>query len=216
MVDASEMDAVQFRHGMMAALPFGYRAHQMQAEHPNATYSDFNDSQLREQARPKSMPFNVASGDSSKYNYASGRLDHLSYNLALDVERDDCEDQVLEVLFPLWHEEATLRFGWPADLLPVHSWGWPRHPIIDVQTEAEANDVKLNDGQTTLSQIYSEGGLDFEDQIEQAARDFGVTPDVMRGAIFAKLFGAGDGQGGDAAAAGDGGNNAGAGQPAGY
>jgi hypothetical protein len=37
------------------------------------------------------MPFNVAAGNSSGYNYASGRLDHQTYFKAIRVEQAQLE-----------------------------------------------------------------------------------------------------------------------------
>lgn len=211
--DVSEMTATQFRHGMVAAAPYGYKVSQLRAEHPNTTYDTFIKSHLEEWARPLSMPFGIASGNSSSYNFASARIDRLNYNVALDSEREDFNQLWLDPLFDLWWEEGLLRYGWSADEFPYHCWDWPQHPVIDVQSEAEANKVQLETFQTTLSQTYSKAGLDFEDQIEQAARDFGITPDEMRGVIFKKLWGGADAKepGGDADADGEGGVDAGGG-----
>ena len=46
---------------------------------PSTTYAEFKKELLNEIARCLNMPFNVAAGNSSGYNYASGRLDHQTY-----------------------------------------------------------------------------------------------------------------------------------------
>lgn len=189
------MSVVDFEKRMMTALPMGWDAQQMRAEHPNATYSEFCKQQINEQARPKSMPYNKAACDSSSYNYASGRLDHQTYYASLDVDREDGNDLVLDPLFELWFEEAVRVFGWlggdPDQISPaaeLHSWDWPQHPAADVQSEANATKTELSSGQTTLTEVYSERGEDFEEQLLIMARDFGVEPDEMRQILRTAIF----------------------------
>jgi hypothetical protein len=49
-----------------------------------------------------------------------------------------------------------------------------------VESEANANQTKLQSAQIFLPQMFSEQGLDFEDEVEKAATAFGVTGDEMR------------------------------------
>lgn len=175
----------------MAFLPMGWDANQLKAEFPTATFEAFHKSLINEQARPKSMPYNKAACDSSSYNYASGRLDHQTYYASLDVDREDCNDLVLDKVFALWFDYAILLFGWLGGdpeavslLAKLHSWDWPKHRVADVEAEANANDTKLKSGQIFIHRMYSDAGLDFEDEIQQAAQSFGVTVDEMRTRLF--------------------------------
>jgi len=193
-IDAADpMSSIEFQKRMMTALPMGYNATQMKSEHPNATYETFNKSLINEQARPKSMPYNKAACDSSTYNYASGRLDHQTYYASLDVEREDCNDLVLDKLFPLYWEEAVYANEWylvgadPTDP-PDHSWDWPKHPVADVTSEASASDTRLKNGSLSLSSHYSEQGLDYAEEIVRMADDYGVTVERMKQILlFANL-----------------------------
>jgi hypothetical protein len=164
---------------MMNFLPMGWDANQIKAEHPNATYESFTDSLINEQGRPKSMPLNKIKCNSASYNYASGRLDHQTYYLQLDVEREDCNDEVLDPLFDLWFDLALVTFGWLGgnpDAISIaakaHLWDWPEHAVADIQTEATANQTKLRSGETFPSELYSKGGRDFEDDLEKMTRDY--------------------------------------------
>lgn len=180
----SPMTTVGFEKRMMTALPMGWDVAQMKAEHPNSTYGEFNRAQIGEQGRPKSMPFNVAAADSSGYNYASGRLDHQTYFGAVDVERCDGDELVLEPAFEAWYEEAAIVFDWPRDrrlpAVPAHTFDWPKHPVADQKSEAVAIDSRLRNGSASLSDVYSDAGKDFEDHVEKMADDYGVTPEEMR------------------------------------
>lgn len=184
------LTSVEFQKRMMLALPNGWGGNQMKAEHPNATYEAFLKSQINETARPKSIPYNLAACDSSSYNYASGRLDHQTYFIALDVEREDANDLVLGPLFDLWWQEAVLTFGWNADPRkpPPHIWDWPKHPVADIVAENSAKDTRLRNGSTYPSQIYSEEGRDFEDELPKMAQDYGVSEGEMRQILLHALF----------------------------
>lgn len=195
-VDAvSPMSTLEIQKRMMTALPENYAANQMKAEHPNATHESFNSQILNEQARPKSMPANKAACDSSKYNFASGRLDHLTYHGSLDdVEREDCNDLVLDPTFELWWEEASIVFGWvnPDDPMenscPDHCWDWPKHPTVDVASESQANDVKLKNGSLSLSSLYDAQGESYDDEVVKMASDYGVSVlEMKKILLFANL-----------------------------
>lgn len=191
--EPDEMDAVapmstlDIQKRLMTALPAGYDAFQPKAEQPTATHAEFSKSLISEQARPKGMPLNKAAADSSQYNYASGRLDHQTYYGALDVDRDDCNDQVLDPMFDVWFEAAVITNGWlggsPEALSSAakfHTWDWPKHQVADIQSEASAADKRLKNGTTSLAAEYTLAGLDYEDDIEKQAVSNGVTVDQQR------------------------------------
>lgn len=192
-IDAADpMSTVEFQKRMMTALPMGYDATQMKAEHPNATYEAFNKAQIAEQGRPKSMPYNKAACDSSGYNYASGRLDHQTYYAMLDFEREDCADLVLDHIFGVWFEEFVLVHGLALDPHeePDHEWDWPKHPTADSVSEAQADDINLKNGSMPLSQLYASNGYDFETQVEAMANDYGVEVKEMRRILLHAVFNA--------------------------
>lgn len=178
---ATDFSQQEITKRMMTALPVGYEPFQMQAEHPTRQYEPLHKSLVNEQARPKSMPYNKAACDSSSYNYASGRLDHQTYYAALDVEREDCNDLVLDPLFESWFDLAVLSFGWLGGIPDAvslgareHIWDWPKHRVADVEAEANANETKLTSGQVFLHRLYSDAGLDLADEVTSAATAFGV------------------------------------------
>lgn len=184
---AEPFSTLEIQKRMMTALPTSYEPFQMRSEHPNATFESFHRSLINEQARPKSMPFNKAACDSSDYNYASGRLDHQTYYASLDVDREDCNDLVLDPLFVLWFEAAVVYYGWlggdPNVLSPAakdHIWDWPKHAVADVDTEASANDKQLKNGSKSLSALYSEAGKDYDDEVIKQAQSNGITVDQQR------------------------------------
>ena len=181
------MDTIDIQKRMMTALPAGYDAFQPRAEQPTATHAEFSKSLVSEQARPKSMPLNKAACDSSSYNYASGRLDHQTYYGSLDVEREDCNDLVLNPLFDVWFDLAVTSYGWlggvpdsVSDGAKAHVWDWPKHQVADIKAEAAANDSRLKNGSTSLTAIYTEAGQDYEDEMLKQSVANGVTVDQQR------------------------------------
>ena len=57
-------------------MPGGWKVSQIQAQFPTTTYGEFKREILGEIGRCLLVPVNVLTGDSSRHNYASGRLDH--------------------------------------------------------------------------------------------------------------------------------------------
>lgn len=189
--DIVPFDEIDIHKRMMTVLPYGTEGQHMKSEHPNAAYSEFHKTLINEQARPKSMPYNKAACDSSSYNYASGRLDHQTYYAALDVEREDCNDTFIDPLFDVWFALAVEKNGWLggdssriSEEQTEHLWDWPKHRVADVEAEANSNQTRLKSGQVTLHRLYSDAGLDLQDEIEKSAESFGVSPDEMRRRIL--------------------------------
>lgn len=188
----ASMSTLDIQKRMMTALPMGWDPFQMKAEHPNASYEAFHTAQINEQARPLNMPLNIAKSDSSGYNYASGRLDHQTYFSAIDVDREDGNDLVLDQLFSLWWFEAVYAYGWNSgpNSPPPHSWNWPEHPVADRVSEAQANDIELKNGSTDLPQIHANKGGDFNDTITRMAESYGVDEAKLKEALFNSIFNA--------------------------
>ena len=164
------MTAFDVDKGMMAVLPDGMKPHDLNVNTPSTEYSAFNRSHVSETARPISQPFNAAACDSSTYSFASGKLDFLCCRMEIDVEREDCNDQVLNPMFQEWFREWSLVDVRPEGP-PTHQWDWPAHPIIDAQAEAQAIDIKLKNGTTSMRDVYTDQSQDFEDQLAVMCED---------------------------------------------
>ncbi|NNE62348.1 MAG: phage portal protein [Woeseia sp.] len=183
----SPMSTLDIERRMMTALPEGWDAFQPRAEQPVATYESFHKSLINEQARPRNMPLNKALCDSSDYNFASGRLDHITYYDALDIDRADCADMVLDVVFRAWFDLAVVAFRWlggnPLAISEggrMHVWDFPKHKVADLKSEAQANQTRLATGQTSLPTIYSDAGDDYEDEVIKEATANGITVEQQK------------------------------------
>jgi lambda family phage portal protein len=177
--DAVEaMDVFELEARMATTLPQGWKLGQVKAEHPSTNHVEFVKSILAEIARCLNMPFNVAAGNSSGYNYASGRLDHQTYYKAIRVDQSHLADVVLDRIFRGWLNEAILV----SDLLPRwirtadastldHQWFWDGTEHVDPAKEANAQATRLSNNTTTLANEYAKQGRDWETELRQRAKE---------------------------------------------
>jgi capsid protein len=72
-------ELVELVRGALVTLPEQWDAQQFEPRQPTANYGDFKRELLNEAGRGPGAPLNVVTGNSSGYNFSSGRLDHLPY-----------------------------------------------------------------------------------------------------------------------------------------
>lgn len=170
------MDAVPFARNALLTLPAGQKAHAFKSEQPVPGFKEFKGEILTEAGRGVNAPRNVSTGSSAEYNYSSGRLDHLPYQTSIKIRRDRFRRHVLNRVFAVWLAEAVLIQGYlPEGLPPVSTWRWKWQwdgfASIDPVKDALANEIKLASGQTTLDDVCAEQGKDWEELLEQQARE---------------------------------------------
>ncbi|MBI5939829.1 MAG: phage portal protein [Caulobacterales bacterium] len=175
------MDSIHLEKRSLLTMPGGWKMEQMRAEQPTTTYAEFKHEILNEIARCLNMPFNVAAGNSSGYNYASGRLDHQVYFKAIRVDQTRIAGQVLDRIFAAWVQEAMLIEGFlpqrvrSVDTDWTHQWFWDGHEHVDPAKEANAQATRLTSLTTTLADEYARKGQDWESQLRQRAREMALT-----------------------------------------
>lgn len=178
--DAAEpFEPIELEKRALVTMPGGWKMSQMQAEQPATTYAEFKHEILNEIARCLNMPFNVAAGNSSGYNYASGRLDHQTYFKAIRVEQVHLEVAVMDRILAAWFDEAVLI----PDLLPAgigpiadwpHQWFWDGQEHVDPAKEATAQATRLANHTTTLAHEYARQGRDWEEALRQRAKEMSL------------------------------------------
>jgi lambda family phage portal protein len=185
-VEGEPFETLEIEKRMMTTLPAGWKLAQLKAEQPATTYDMFKREILNEIARCLNVPYNVAAGNSSAYNYASGRLDHQVYHRSLAVDQYHLETAVLDRLFRAWLEEAYLARvvpeppdrleGWP------HQWFWDGPEHVDPEKEANAQETRLANHTTTLADEWARRGHDWRERLRQRAEELklmaqlGLTP----------------------------------------
>lgn len=180
--DPNPFDQLPIDRGIMLTLPAGTDIAQIKAEQPTTTYEAFVRTLLREIARCLQVPANVALGDSSTYNYSSGRLDHLNYHRRMKIERAQCEHIILQKIFHAWLEEAVMIEG----LLPPgitsahipHRWFWDSVESIDPVKDETANQIALMNATTNLAELYAERGMEWEEAIIQRGHEIDLMQKV--------------------------------------
>ncbi len=189
--DDDPFTTIEMERGMLMRLPEGWKINQLKAEQPTSLYGDFKTHLLCEQARPLSMPKNIALGDSSGYNYSSGRLDHQVYYKTCDMDRSDYELMLLEPLLRMWIREARLLGLIPRGLtyeMLQHTWQWDPYEDIDPAKTADAIERELRLGLTTLPREYAKRGLDFERELEKQAKALAMTTEALRARIADVIY----------------------------
>lgn len=168
------MDVVELEKRMATTLPDGWKLGQIKAEQPGTTYSEFKRELLNEIARCLSLPFNIAAGNSSGYNYASGRLDHQTYYKSIRVEQSHLAESVLDRIFTAWLREARLMqdftFIRGVDSVP-HLWFFDGTEHVDPAKEANAQAIRLANNTTTLANEYARQGKNWETELHQRAKE---------------------------------------------
>lgn len=170
--EVDPLDQVEFDRSTWLTMPAGWKIGQLKAEQPTETYTDFKNAVLNEIARTLDMPFNIASGNSAGYNYASGRLDHQAFFRFVQIEQSVLESVVLDRLFGAWLAEASRITGYLPQAArtaeaPDHQWFWDGLEHVDPAKEANAQATKIATGTTTLAAECAKAGRDWEEVMRQ-------------------------------------------------
>jgi len=172
-------DAVEIETGSFTTLPSGMTIKQAEPKQPPATYDMFLAEKLKEIGRAFVMPYNVISGDSSKYNYASGRLDKQIWWKYIKGYQTFLKKNKCNPVFRRWLREAILIPGYInrgglsfIEALTVKvDWFWPGIEHVDPQKEAKAQDLRIRNFNTTFAAEYAKTGKDWEKEFRQIARE---------------------------------------------
>lgn len=156
------------------ALPKGWKLQNHTLQNPTDSQSSFA-TQVKVDVGRGCMnePKNVALGDSSGYNYASGRLDFQVYDKALRIEHQDLEDDCLDVIFDMWLKEFLLLPESPVlNLNKVrHVWFWDGREHVDPGKESSAMDTNLKNYTDTLAYTYGKRGRDWRQEVQQRVEE---------------------------------------------
>jgi lambda family phage portal protein len=177
--DYEAFDPIEVDKSSFMTLPRGMKASQFKPEQPSTTYKEFYECKLREIGRVLNMPFNVISGDSSSYNYASGRLDYQNWFKYVRVTQDWIERAVCDRIFRDWLQEAVLIPEYldlsGIDIEEVLSaapeWHWPGTEHVDPEKEANAQTTRLHNLTATLADEWAKAGQDWETKLRQRKRE---------------------------------------------
>lgn len=177
--EVGTLDTIDFERGSIMTLPFGWKYQQADPKQPATTYAEFRDAVLNEIARAMKVPFNVAAGNSSGYNYSSGRLDFQAYHRSIRVERSRMVREFYDRIFWAWFDEASRING----LLPQATrtieyrkqlrtkWFFDGFGHVDPVKEAQGEGIRLDNGTTTLAEECAAAGRDWREVLDQQAEE---------------------------------------------
>jgi lambda family phage portal protein len=179
--ECAAMDEIQIARNALLTMPKGWDINQFKAEQPTSTYKEFKHELLGEIGRALFLPFLLASGNASGYNYSSGRLDLQDWWKTLTIIRAMIAQRKLDRILARFLREAILIpgliKGYTSKLAAMnlerlpHTWNWPGHEHVDPKKEADAQTVRLSNNTSTLAIEWGRQGRDWEREIEQIARE---------------------------------------------
>lgn len=181
--DCEPFDHLDIERRTMTTLPMGWKMGQFKAEQPASTYKEFKAEIIKEICRCLNVPYNIAAGDSSNFNYASGRLDHQTYHKSIKVDQATIELTILDRILQAWIDEAWLATdlipggpdpleGWP------HQWFWDGPEHVDPEKEAKAQQIRLQMNTATLADEYARKGQDWQIQIRQRGKELALMAEL--------------------------------------
>lgn len=173
-IEGEPFETLEITKRMMTTLPAGYQLSQLKAEQPATTYEMFKRELLNEIARCLNVPYNVAAGNSSSYNYSSGRLDHQVYHRMIWVTRCELEHLALDRIFEEWAAEVRivqpdLMAGFDPERPIEHAWFWDGFAHVDPLKEAQAQEVRLRNGMTSPVDEAAAEGYDWRARARREA-----------------------------------------------
>ena len=186
------MTSVDIERRMLTVLPDGYDATQMQPQQPTNTYVDYHGSSIGTSARPFLMPKNVAAGDSSKHNFASAKLDTLTYLKSIRIIQASIAGQIMNRIaaaflreFRLTHQETVPI---PEGAINNATWFWDGPAVADQYQQARANAIALESGAMSFADLYASQGADWRSAFTAQAQCLGITFEEYQQLRLRKLF----------------------------
>ena len=185
------------RNGDSLVMPPGTTLKGFNPSQPTTEASAYTANILSQIGYSTGLPRNKATGSSHEYNFASGRLDNqpfemLIQTLQLDLfERKAC-DRVFKYFYAALEPDLLERFDASETPTPDElewEWVWPQPPLVDAESTARTNAIRLQSLQATLSEVWNETHAfsEFDDVRDQFRRDekdfpnvFGVKDDASK------------------------------------
>ena len=185
---------IELTRNMLTTLPAGWEIGQVEPKQPGPLYEMFQRQALMSFCRCTNMPYTLAAGTGKDANFSSFKGDMKNvWEPEVRVEQNRIEVAMLEPVLRWFFESAIFAPGLLAGLPPIgeieHRWHWPPLPELDAIETAQAAQLRMKSGLSSLSEEYARRGADWQSESERAAADFGVPSDVYRQAVFASLFG---------------------------
>jgi lambda family phage portal protein len=170
----------QLKGAAVIPLPAGAHLTSFTPSSPNAAFGAFMEAALRHIAAGLNLPYELLLKDFSKMNYSSARAALLEAWRFFLGRRRWLRDYWLNPIYQLWLEEAA----WRGRIGVTHAdylanryayarcrWVFAGRGWVDPVKEATAAKIRKDEYFSTLEDECAEQGLDWEDVLEQRARE---------------------------------------------
>ena len=177
------------KNGDSLVMPPGTTLKGFSPSQPTTEASAYTANILSQIGYSMGLPRNKATGSSHEYNFASGRLDNqpfemLIQTLQLDLfERKAC-DRIFKYFYAALEPDLLERFEASETPTPDEiewEWVWPQPPLVDAESTARTNAIRLQSLQATLAEVWNETHAfsEFDDVRDQFQRDEEDFPNVF-------------------------------------
>lgn len=181
------MDQIAMPRRGLLLLGNGLKASQMKVDPPGANLKDFHDLNVTIAGASTMTPRNIATNDSSAYNFSSARLDHILYDQWVGYLRRHLKT-LLSKVFTIW---LASNIDDPAidalvtvsgNILAVpHDWYF-QDTVLDEETNTKVICQKIACNLMSYKDYYASQGKDWEVEFQQIAveqkrmQELGITP----------------------------------------
>lgn len=177
--------AVALDGSMVMTLPPGTKMNAWSPNRPSDAFGPFIEAVIRNIAAGVNLPYELLMKDFSRVNYSSARAALLEAWRLFATHRHWLKVFWLDEILKLWMEEA-ISYGdivVQGSVLTLDeylanqysyskcSWIWPGRGWVDPVKEAQAAEIRMNAGLSTLQRECAEQGLDWEEVLEQRAAE---------------------------------------------
>ena len=186
---AEAFQEMEIAFNMLSTLPAGWDIAQVDPKHPGPQYEMFQRQALMSFSRCTNMPYALAAGTSKDSNFSSLKGDMKNvWEPEVRTEQNRIELAAIEHVFRWFLEDAVyvpgLLDGLPSISEIDHQWYWPPLPNLDEVDSATAAILRVSKGLSALSKEHANQGTDFETEVAQMARDFGITVQEMKAKLL--------------------------------
>lgn len=178
---------VTFGGARIPILSTGDKVNVLQSARPASGYADFEAACLRNISAATGQSYEQVSNDWSKVNYSSARAALIEVWRSLSSRREAFGDGFCTPIYAAFVEEQVMtgRIELPPGTPDFHDamaaycrckWIGPGRGWVDPLKEAQAAELRMQLGLSTLEDEVAEQGGDWEENIEQLAREIEAMP----------------------------------------
>lgn len=191
---AADFAEIELTRNMLTTLPEGWEIGQVEPKQPGPLYEMFQRQALQSFCRCTNMPYTLAAGTGKDANFSSFKGDMKNvWEPEVRVEQNRMEWALVERVWQWFLEAAVFVPGLLSGLPRIedidHKWTWPPLPELDAVESAQAAQIRIQSGQSTMTEEHARRGKDWSVEAVRAAEDFGVSVEEYKRAIFNSTFG---------------------------